>query len=121
MQFEFITYEDVSKKDPIRAFAFKEGIPKDFIEEIYRLAETDIRFNSSKEETAYVRLSNYLKTFWKIDIIPRRLQYIHLVLKRHNDVLFKLERGGKMPGTYRTVILRGAESKNIRRKDKIYE
>ena len=120
MQTNFITYQDVAKKDPLTAFSFKEDVPRDYIIEIYRLAEIDPRFNVDRE-TAYAKLSEYLAKFWKIEIAPRRLQYIHLVLKRHNEVLHKLERGGKMAGDYRTVILRGAESANIRKRDKIYE
>lgn len=119
MQTVFLTYEDVSAKNPIIAFSFKEGLPEEYIYEIYRLAETDIRFNTIKESTAYTKLSDYLKRFWKVEINPRRLQYIHLVIKRHNDILFKLERGGKMAGDYRTLVLRAAESKTIRKRDKI--
>lgn len=120
MQTEFLTYEIVCLKNPIVAFSFKEDVPEDYIEEIFRLAETDPRFNVNKDNsTAYAKLSEYLGRFWKIDIAPRRLQYIHLVMKRHNEVLYKLSRGGKMPGTYRTIVLRGAESANIRKRDKI--
>jgi len=121
MQTDFLIYADVLKKNPIKAFSFKEDIPEDYVEEIYRLAETDARFNINKDSTAYARLAEYLDRFWKTSIAPRRLQYIHLVIKRHNDVLYKLSKGGKMPGTYRTIVLRGAESKNIRKKDKVYE
>lgn len=120
MQTEFIVYEDVVKKNPVKAFSFKESLPECYIEEIYRIAETGPRFNINKDNsTAYAKLAEYLEKFWKIDITPRRLQYIHLVIKRHNEVLYKLDRGGKMIGTYRTVVLQGAESKNIRKKDKV--
>lgn len=120
MQTEFLYYEDVAQKNPIVAFSFKENLPEEYIEEIFRLAETDARFNINKDSpTAYSKLADYLKTYWKIEIVPRRLQYIHLVLRRHNEVLYKLSRGGKMPGNYRSVVLRGAESKNIRKKDKV--
>ena len=120
MQTEFIVYEDVVKKNPVKAFSFKESLPECYIEEIYRIAETDPRFNINKDSpTAYSKLAEYLRTFWKVEIVPRRLQYIHLVLRRHNEVLYKLSRGGKMPGNYRSIVLRGAESKNIRKKDKV--
>jgi hypothetical protein len=107
MELGFITLIDVQERNPVAALSFKEGVDEDYIIEIVRLANTDPVFTSG-DEVEYGKLSCYLERFWKVEISPRRLAYIHKIIKNHNELLEKLSKGCKMRGTYRELVMRKA-------------
>lgn len=106
--YPYITYEDLQKRDPIDYFSRKTGLPKDYIQEIYRICETDWRFTSSRARyTEYKKISEYIGKMWRIELNSRQIRYMHEVLRNHFKLMEMLKRGGKMFGTYRDLVLRG--------------
>ena len=106
-KYPYITYEDLQKRDPIKYFSKSNGLPEDYIKEIYRICETDFRFSSARfKYIQYEEISRYIKKIWRINLTKRQIKYIHNVLRSHYNLMAKLKKGGKMFGTYRSLVLR---------------
>lgn len=102
-----LTYEDLKRRDPIYIFSKKTGLPQEYIQEIYRICETDFRFYSSRTKyTEYQEISVYIQKMWRLKITSRQIKYIHNVMRNHYLLIEKLKRGGTINGTYRDLVLR---------------
>lgn len=110
---EFLTYEELKKRDPVIYFSHQLNLPEYYINELYYICENDWRFHgeNTKKRKKYIKygsISDYIRRFWNVELKPRKIKYIHLVIKNYHELLVDLKRMKTIKGTYRDLVLRKA-------------